>query len=252
MVTRDELLTYCNGLLEVNSFKDYCPNGLQVEGAAEVRRVVTGVTANLALIEAAVERGADTILVHHGYFWRGEDPVVRGMKRARLALLLAHNINLIAYHLPLDAHPNYGNNIGLGRALGFDAPRAVVDFDDVGLLWQSTLTKPVEAGALSTRIAQTLQREPLHIAGSAGQIRNIVWCTGGAQGYIEAAVGLSADAYITGEVSEQTVHIARECGLHFFAAGHHATERFGAQSMASHLAENLSLQAEFVDIPNPA
>lgn len=252
MITRDKLLEYCSGLLSVNSFRDYCPNGLQVEGRAEIRKIVAGVTASQALIDAAVERGADTLLVHHGYFWRGEDPVVQGMKRRRLATLLANDINLIAYHLPLDAHPEYGNNVGLGRALGFTNPEIVDDFADPGLLWQCELAQPLTPSELATRIGTALERDPLHIEGAPESIERVVWCTGGAQQYIEAAVDLRADAYITGEVSEQTTHTARECGIHFFAAGHHATERFGARSLAAHLADKFSLHSEFVDIPNPA
>lgn len=257
MIARDELLDYCSGLLSVNSFKDYCPNGLQVEGADKIECIVAGVTANQALIEAAIARGADTLLVHHGYFWRGEDPVVRGMKRTRLGLLLQHNINLIAYHLPLDAHAIYGNNAGLGQALGFASAQPVEGFAEAGLLWHAELDEAVSASALQQRLTDKLMREPLYIAGGsgaggAGNIRRVAWCTGGAQQFISAAADSGADAYITGEVSEQTVHIARERGIHFYAAGHHATERFGAQALANHLGERFSLQTTFVDIPNPA
>lgn len=252
MITRDELLTYCNELLSVNLFKDYCPNGLQVEGTEKIQRIVSGVTASQALIEAAIERDADALLVHHGYFWQGEDPVVRGMKRIRLSLLLRHKINLIAYHLPLDAHGEYGNNAGLGRALGFSTARPVENFTTEGLLWHAVLDEPHSGLSLAQRLTDKLGREPLHVPCEKTAIRRVVWCTGGAQQFIEAAADLGADAYITGEVSEQTVHIARERGIHFYAAGHHATERFGAQALSTHLADKFSLDSVFVDIPNPA
>jgi len=252
MVARDELLTYCNELLSVTLFKDYCPNGLQVEGAENIRRIVSGVTASQALIEAAIERRADALLVHHGYFWTGEDPVVRGMKRARLSLLLQHKINLIAYHLPLDAHPDYGNNAGLGRALGFSGAGPVENFATPGLLWHALLDEPLSGLSLARRLSEKLGREPLHVPSAQNPIRHIAWCTGGAQQFIDEAVDLGADAYITGEVSEQTVHVARERAIHFYAAGHHATERFGVQALAAHLVDKFAIESEFVDIPNPA
>ncbi len=252
MIAREELLTYCNELLSVTLFKDYCPNGLQVEGVEKIGRIVSGVTASQALIEAAIERDADALLVHHGYFWTGEDPVVRGMKRARLSLLLRHKINLIAYHLPLDAHGDYGNNAGLGRALGFLSAAPVEGFATPGLLWHAVPDEPLDGLSLARRLSEKLGREPLHVASAKEVIRHIVWCTGGAQHFIEEAADLGADAYITGEVSEQTVHIARERAIHFYAAGHHATERFGVRALAIHLADKFALESEFVDLPNPA
>ena len=225
---------------------------MQVEGTEEIHRIVTGVTASQALIDAAVERGADALLVHRGYFWRGENPVICGMKRARLGLLLKHNINLLAYHLPLDAHPDYGNNIGLARALGFSNAEPVEDFAEPGLLWRSTLEEPLSAQTLLERLRTKLARVPTYISGGDQFISSVAWCTGGAQQYIDAAADCGADAFITGEVSEQTAHTARERGIHFYAAGHHATERYGAKAMAEHLPLKFSVQAEFVDIDNPA
>lgn len=251
MVSRDELVNYCNGLLAIDNFKDYCPNGLQVEGKAQITRIVAGVTASRALIEAAIDRGADALLVHHGYFWRGEDSRVVGMKRERLALLLQHGINLMAYHLPLDAHPEVGNNVGLGRALGF-ADSKTVQGEHSGLLWFSDLTQPLTTAELSQRIEGELDRTALHIDGGAAAIRRVAWCTGGAQGYLDAAADIDADAFISGEISEQTAHIARERGIHYFAAGHHATERFGARALLAHLLERFDAEGEFVDIANPA
>ena len=246
-----ELQATLNSLLRPDDFRDYCPNGLQVEGRAEVSTLVTGVTASQALIKAAIEKGADAILVHHGYFWRGEDPVVTGIRKDRLKLLLDHDISLLAYHLPLDAHPALGNNARLGEILGF---RPEADLDPVHKsrvgVW-GVLEEPCSGAALAERIASRLRRTPLHIAGKAGVITKIGWCTGSAQNYIELAHAAGVDAYLTGEVSEQTVHFARETGLHFFAAGHHATERYGVQAVGEYLAETCGLKHVFVDIDNP-
>lgn len=250
MVQRDELLRYLHELLDVSSFSDYCPNGLQVEGRTEIHRIVSGVTACQALVDAAVAAGADALLVHHGYFWKGEEPTITGLKRRRVQALLDAGINLLAYHLPLDAHPQLGNNAQLARRLGLTADAAFGGTPAIAL--SGRVDEPVSGEALAARIRESLQREPLHIPGRASEIRRIAWCSGGAQGYIEQAAALGVDAYLTGEVSEQTVHIARETGLHFFAAGHHATERYGAQALGAHLAERFGLQAEFVDIDNPA
>lgn len=237
--------------LSTDKFSDYCPNGLQVQGRDEVHKIVSGVTASEALIDAAIAANADAILVHHGYFWKGEAAQVVGMKRRRLAKLLAHDISLIAYHLPLDAHPTLGNNAQLARRLGllrecslYDDPRQV---GDVG-----RLENPMTAEAFAERIAHVLQRKPLHIAGGPALIQRVAWCTGGAQGFIEQAASHGVDAYISGEISEPTVHVARECGLHYFAAGHHATERYGVQALGEWCAENLGLSHEFIDCDSPA
>lgn len=252
-ITRQQLESALNRLLRPEAFQDYCPNGLQVEGRAEVGLLVTGVTACQALLDEAVALGADAVLVHHGWFWKGEPAVLTGMRRRRVATALAHDINLFAYHLPLDAHPELGNNAALAKQLGWtvagplqaDAPLA----DSIG---QVGTCAPVSGAELSARIAQVLGREPLHVPGHAEAIRTLAWCTGGAQGYIDQAVAAGVDAYITGEVSEQTVHVARESGLHFFAAGHHATERYGVQAVGGWLESELGLQTRFVDIANPA
>jgi dinuclear metal center YbgI/SA1388 family protein len=251
MVALAELVRYADELLAIGAFRDYCPNGLQVEGRPEVRTLVSGVSASLALIEAARQRDADAILVHHGYFWKGEDARILGYKKQRLQALLSADVSLIGYHLPLDAHPRLGNNAQLGAKLGI---RTHGSFDtDSGPALGLVGEIDAMSGADFAHVIQSrLQRAPLHVPGRAAQIRTVAWCTGGAQGYIDRAVALGADAYLTGEVSEYTVHIARETGLHFYAAGHHATERYGAQALGEHLAVKFGLKHEFVDIDNPA
>ncbi|HJW24677.1 MAG TPA: Nif3-like dinuclear metal center hexameric protein [Rhodocyclaceae bacterium] len=245
---RDELTRYLEELLDVPKFRDYCPNGLQVEGCAEVGRIVAGVTASQALLDAAVERRADAVLVHHGYFWRGEDGRITGIRKKRLATLLGHDINLFAYHLPLDAHPEFGNNAQLAKRLGW---RAEGRFGEQDIAWLGSLEEPLAAGDLARRMAAVLGREPQLVGPAEREVRRIGWCSGGAQGYFEQAIALGVDAYVSGEISEQTVHLARESGVAYLACGHHATERFGAQALAGHLAERFGLECEFVDIPNP-
>ncbi len=251
MVTLERLVAYADDLLGAN-FTDYCPNGLQVEGKKEVCRLISGVTASLALLEAAVAAQADAILVHHGYFWKGENSCVTGIKRQRLRLLLAHDISLLAYHLPLDDHPLYGNNVQLGRLLELQLEGKFGNSDRPPIACYGHLLKPVSGSTFADVLRVKLGRAPLHVAGKPGLIRRIGWCSGAAQDYIEQAASLGLDAYLTGEVSEQTVHIARETGIHFFAAGHHATERYGAPALAGHLAEVFRLEHEFIDIDNPA
>jgi dinuclear metal center YbgI/SA1388 family protein len=246
-----EMQSALNELLRPNEFRDYCPNGLQVEGKAQIANLVTGVTASLALIEEAVEKGADAILVHHGYFWKGEDPTVTGIRKNRLKLLLDNDINLFGFHLPLDAHPKLGNNAQLGLKLGFSTE---ADLDPqhksrVGV-W-GNLEEPCNGKELVERITNQLSRAPFHIQGEKETIEKIGWCTGSAQSYIELAYEAGVDAYLTGEVSEQTVHFARETGMHFFAAGHHATERYGVQAVGQYLAGEFGLNHEFIDIDNP-
>jgi len=245
---RDELVNYLDRLLDPTKFKDYCPNGLQVEGRGEVQRIVAGVTASQALLNAAVARNADAILVHHGYFWKGDDGRVTGIRRQRLGTLISHNINLIAYHLPLDAHPEFGNNAQLARRLGW-----VPDgrFGEQDIAWLGMLAEPADLATLADKMACELRREPLVIGEASRPVRRIAWCSGGAQGYFEQAIGLGVDAYVSGEISEQTVHLARESGVAYIAAGHHATERGGVQALAAHLAEKFSLDCEFVDVDNP-
>lgn len=252
MLQRDTLLNELNNLLQPQFFKDYAPNGLQVQGRDAIQTLVSGVTASRALIERAIALNADAIFVHHGYFWKSEDPTITGMKFQRVKALIDHGINLFAYHLPLDAHPELGNNAQLAKVLGFriegglqpGEPRPI---GNVGSLAQSLALEQ-----LGAQVAEKLGRPPLLVRGGDHPIRRIAWCTGGAQGYIEQAAALGADAYLSGEISEQTVHIARECGIHYIAAGHHATERFGASAVGQHLAERFGLAHHFIDIDNPA
>jgi dinuclear metal center YbgI/SA1388 family protein len=247
-IQRDDLETYLAAYLETARFRDYCPNGLQVEGRRAVAHVVTGVTASLALIERAVELAADAVIVHHGYFWRGENARVVGPRRARLAKLLAHDLNLYAYHLPLDVHPEIGNNARLAARLGL-RPEARFGEQDVGML--GTLAQPAGLAAFSAHVEARLGRQPLVIGVPDHPIARIAWCTGAAQGMIDQAAALGADAYLTGEASEQTVHYAREAGIAFIAAGHHATERYGVQALGEHLAGHYGLRHTFVDVDNP-
>lgn len=251
-VSLTALVDAANALLLPDRFQDYCPNGLQVEGRPEVTRLVSGVTASLALIEAAVEAGADAILVHHGYFWRGEDPCLVGMKGRRVRALLKHDISLLAYHLPLDAHPELGNNAQLAKHLGIRSEGGLQPDAEHPIGNHGVLPAPETAAQFSQRVAEILGREVLLEAVGDTPIERVAWCTGGAQGYLSQAAALGADCYLTGEVSEQTIHEARELGLHFIAAGHHATERYGAPAVAGYLADQLGLQHQFIDIDNPA
>ena len=245
---REELLRYLDEQLQTARFKDYCPNGLQVEGRPEVRHIVTGVTASQALLDHAVARGADTVLVHHGYFWRGEDARITGLRRQRIGTLIGAGINLLAYHLPLDAHPVWGNNAQLAQRLGI-VPEGRFGEQDIG--WHGSLPAPESAEAFAARAAEVLGREPLLLGDGSRTVRRIAWCSGGAQGYFEAAVALGADLYFSGEVSEPTYHLARESGVPYLACGHHATERYGAQALGEHLAAQFGLQCEFFDDSNP-
>jgi dinuclear metal center YbgI/SA1388 family protein len=248
MIDRTQLLQAFDTLLQPERFRDYGPNGLQVEGAATVRKIVSGVTASRALIEAAIAAQADTIFVHHGLFWKGQDGRVTGWLKQRLALLLAHDINLVAYHLPLDAHPELGNNAQLGAKLGL---RALARFGEQEL---GVLGERVDAGgfetaqALAQHLKNTLNRPVTLVDSAQGAIKKIAWCSGGAQSYFEAAIAAGADAFITGEISEPQAHLARECGVAYLACGHHASERFGAPAVAA----QLGLVHEFIDIDNPA
>jgi dinuclear metal center YbgI/SA1388 family protein len=243
---REELNRYLDGLLEVSRFRDYCPNGLQVEGRGEIRRIVSGVTASLDLIQAAND--ADAILVHHGFFWKGEDLRLTGTRRARVALLLERELNLYAYHLPLDAHAGFGNNAELGRRLGLVETGRFAD-QEVGFCGR--LAAPVRLDEFALRVKQSLGRQPLVIGDGAREVRQIAWCTGAAQGFFEEAIKLGPDAYLSGEISEQQVHLARESGVAFIAAGHHATEKYGVQALGEHLAARFGLRHRFIDIANP-
>ena len=250
MTPRVEIECYLNTLLEVGKFRDYGPNGLQVEGREGIGKIVSGVTASLALIEAAVERQADAVLVHHGLFWKGHDGRITGWMKKRIELLLAHQINLLAYHLPLDAHPQLGNNAQFGQRLKFTADGR---FGEQELGFIGTPSQPLTPAALAALLKFRLNRDPTMIDGAPGrQIRRVAWCTGGAQGYFEAAIAAGADAYVTGEISEPQAHLARETGVSFFACGHHASERYGAPALGAHLAEKFGLTHEFVEIDNPA
>ncbi len=251
MVSLKELVDYCDQLLVAADFRDYCPNGLQVEGRAEVGGIVSGVTASQALIDAAAQRRADLILVHHGFFWKGEDARVTGMKRRRLGALLAGDISLLAYHLPLDAHPELGNNAQLARRLGLVEQGRFGSGAGPDLACYGTLESPLTVRELAERIHQALGRQPQCIAGAAERIGSVGWCTGAAQSYLEEAARRGLDAFISGEISEPTVHVAREYGIHYFAAGHHATERYGVQALGRHLAEHFGIEHTFVDIDNP-
>ena len=252
MVGIHELVTYCDGLLEAERFHDYCPNGLQIEGRDEVVTLISGVTASQRLIEAAIDADADAVLVHHGYFWKGETPVITGIRRRRIKALLEQDINLLVYHLPLDAHVQYGNNAALARELDFRIDGVMDEGPARDILYYGRLSEPMPAEELVRHIGGRLHTMPLLIEGSNRDIESIAWCSGAAQSFIEEAAALGVDAYLSGEISEQTTHIARETGIHFIAAGHHATERYGPTCLGAHLAERFDLDHEFIDIDNPA
>ncbi|WP_339080012.1 Nif3-like dinuclear metal center hexameric protein [Pseudomonas sp. TMP9] len=236
--------------LNAARINDYCPNGLQVEGRPQVRRIVSGVTASQALLDAAVEAGADVVLVHHGYFWKGENSCVTGMKRRRLHTLLANDMSLLAYHLPLDVHADVGNNVQLAAQLGITVEGSLEPENPstVGLV--GSLAEAMTAQDFARHVHQVLGREPLLITGE-GMIRRVGWCTGGGQGYIDQAIAAGVDLYLTGEASEQTFHSAQESGISFIAAGHHATERYGVQALGEYLARRFAIEHVFIDCPNP-
>ena len=248
-VSLKELELELKEVLRPEQFKDYCPNGLQVEGRKEISKLVTGVTACQELITAAVEAGADALLVHHGYFWRGEDQSISGIKKARIEALLKHDVSLFAYHLPLDVHREFGNNVA--KILGIEIDGELGKQNNHPICLVGTISEDTDFESLKALIAEKLDRQPLAIEGNSKPIRSIAWCTGAAQNYIELAVAAGVDAYITGEVSEPTVHIARESGIHFFSAGHHATERYGVQAIGGHLASKFGIEHQFIDIDNP-
>jgi len=251
-VSRQELLRACDTLLEPSRFRDYGPNGLQVEGRAQVRRLVSGVTSSRALIEAAIADGADAILVHHGLFWRGQSGCVTGWMKQRLALLLQHDINLLAYHLPLDAHPTLGNNAQWGARLGcqpLEGGWGRFGEQDLGFIGVSPCAT---VGALVTHVEAVLGRSVTCVGPVEQPLRRIGWCSGGAQGYFEAAIEAGVDAFLTGEISEPQAHYARECGVAYLACGHHASERYGAQAVGDAVARQLGLAHRFIDVDNPA
>ncbi|GAB3546195.1 Nif3-like dinuclear metal center hexameric protein [Noviherbaspirillum agri] len=249
-VNRDSFAKYLEQALDITRFHDYCPNGLQVEGRTEIRTLVTGVTASLALLEAAAEQGADAILVHHGYFWRGEDPRVVGTRQKRLKLLLERDVNLFAYHLPLDMHPEFGNNVQLAHRLGL-VPEGRFGEDNLGWLG-SMKDRDVRTVADLAQVVETrLGRAPLIIGEPDQPLGKIAWCTGAAQSLLSDAVTARASVYLSGEISEPTVHLARESGVAYLACGHHATERYGVQALGMHLAEYFGVRHHFIDIVNP-
>ncbi|WP_114418535.1 Nif3-like dinuclear metal center hexameric protein [Marinospirillum perlucidum] len=249
-VNRDQLIRLLDELLKVVDFKDYAPNGLQVEGRSEITRVMTGVTASQALVDRAVEWGADLLLVHHGYFWKGEPLPLTGMKGRRVKTLMQNDINLVAYHLPLDAHPQLGNNQKLAEVLGLEVT-GVMDSPSWPLGLTGRLPEPLSAQALSELVTEKLKRPPLHLAGHEKPIQTLAWCTGSAEGGIYRAAELGVDAYISGEVSEKTLHEARELGVDYFACGHHATERYGVKALGEWIAEQEGVEQVFVDLDNP-
>ncbi|MBL8485206.1 MAG: Nif3-like dinuclear metal center hexameric protein [Rhodocyclaceae bacterium] len=245
---RNELQLYLDRLLETARFKDYCPNGLQVEGRADIHRVVCGVTASQALIDAAIALDADALLVHHGWFWRGEDQRVTGTRKQRLASLLAHDINLFAFHLPLDAHPDLGNNVQFAKLLGWNGEGR---FGEQDLGWIGAPERTATAAELAAEVGRRLLRDGMLVGDGERTVSRVAWCTGAAQGLFEAAIAAGADMYVSGEISEPTVHLARESGVPYLAAGHHATERYGIQALGHHVARSLGLEMRFLDIDNP-
>lgn len=244
---RDELAEYLNTYLDVDRFTDYSPNGLQVAGRSEIRRIVTGVTASQRLIDEAIERQADAILVHHGYFWKGEPAPVTGIKRNRLAALLRHDINLYAYHLPLDAHMEVGNNVKLAELMGWEIAGEVP-----GTLALTGRVGATETGAsLREALREAMEYDVIHIGEDEDEIETVAWCTGAAQGFLQHAIDAGVDAFVSGEISEPTVHLARESGVHYYSAGHHATERGGPEALGRHLGQRFSISVEFIDLPIP-
>lgn len=243
-----QLTHYLDQLLQSHQFADYCPNGLQVHGRNEVNKLIAGVTASLDFLQLAAEHGADTVLVHHGYFWKNEDPSIVGIKKKRIEFLLENKMNLIAYHLPLDAHAEFGNNVQLAKQLSIHIDG---NLPQQNLLLVGHLDTPLSLADFSHHIQQRLKRAPLSIGREDKMIRRVAWCTGAAQSYFSDVLDEDIDAYISGEISEPTVHIARESGVAYIAAGHHATERYGVLSLAHHLAKQFDLETEFIDCDNP-
>ncbi|WP_404399286.1 Nif3-like dinuclear metal center hexameric protein [Idiomarina seosinensis] len=250
-IARNELLDYLNQQLNVGRINDFCPNGLQVEGKENIQQIVTGVTASQALLDQAVSVGADAVLVHHGYFWKNEAAPVTGMKQRRIKTLLQHNINLLAYHLPLDVHAQFGNNAQLARLMGWST-QGTADPNDPACALMLGGCSEISSDGLKAQLEERLQRPLTCYVAKPGKLTRLAWCTGGGQGFIDKAAALGVDGFITGEVSEQTVHSAREQGIAFFAAGHHATERYGVKALGQHLQQQFDLQVQFIDIDNPA
>lgn len=251
MIASDELTRYLNDYLACTNFNDYAPNGLQIEGTPSIKRICTAVTASYDVIEKAIDLNADALLVHHGYFWRGEDPAITGMKHKRIAQLIKHDLNLYAYHLPLDCHPVIGNNACIGQRLEVLDVQMHPAGKTANLLWTGALHTPITIRQLSERVGGILNREPLCIKGSTKLVQRLAWCTGGAQDFIEDAYRLGVDAYLSGEISERTYYQAKELGIHYLSCGHHATERYGIQALGEHLVEKFNLVHQFIDNLNP-
>lgn len=251
MQKRDTLVAAMNRYLQVEQYQDYCPNGLQVEGREQVKRVITGVTASQALLDAAIVADADMVLVHHGYFWRGENPCVTGMRKQRLHTLLKHDLNLVAYHLPLDGHDVVGNNAQLAQRLDIIPSGRFGDMKPQ-LGWVGRLAEPMRAQDFAVLVEERLGRAVLHVGEAEDMVETVAWCSGAAQGFIEQAQETGVDVYLSGEISEPTAHVARETGIHYIAAGHHATERYGVQALGDWLAEEYGVEHQFIDIDNPA
>jgi dinuclear metal center YbgI/SA1388 family protein len=247
-VSAAELSAFFEKTLGASAFADYCPNGLQVEGERPVQRLVSGVTASAALLEQAAAAGADALLVHHGWFWRGEDPRLVAVKGARVRSVMKAGMHLFAYHLPLDVHPELGNNAQLAVALGW---RVDARAGEHGLVNLHDLPAPSTARALSARLRKALGRAPLAVGDLERPLSRIAWCTGAAQDMLEQAIAAGADAFVSGEISERTTHLAREAGVVYFAAGHHATERYGVQALGEHAARVLGIAHRFIDDENP-
>ena len=249
---RSDFELFLNNVLTPDKIKDFCPNGLQIQGSDTINKVITGVTATQALIERAIAEQADALVVHHGYFWKNESYVIRGMKHKRIKALLDHNINLFAYHLPLDIHPELGNNAQLAKLLNIKVTGPLELNNPMSVAIQGEFATHKTGVDFAQDINLALSRECLHIAPPSDKpIKTIAWCSGGGQNYIELAAEQGIDAFLSGEVSEQTTHVAREMDIHFFAAGHHATERYGAKALAEYMNESLAISATFIDIDNP-
>ncbi|EAR10158.1 Nif3-like dinuclear metal center hexameric protein [Reinekea blandensis] len=246
-VQRSELQAYLAELLDVDAFKDYCPNGLQVEGCDVIERVVTGVTASQRLIEEAIAHNAQAIIVHHGYFWKGESPSLTGIRKTRVATLLEHDISLFAYHLPLDAHEQFGNNVQLARQMGWTIEGNLTS----SIALMGRLDGGETGGSLQRKLSDALDFDVLHVGEEADDIETIAWCTGAAQGELEKAIEADVDAFVSGEISEPTVHLAQESGVHYYAAGHHATERGGVKALGDHLVHQFGIDVQFIDLPIP-
>lgn len=251
MISRNELAKYLAEFLHCSLYKDYAPNGLQVEGKAFIQRVCTAVTASEEVISEAINWQADALLVHHGYFWRGEDPVITGLKRQRISKLLNHNVNLFAYHLPLDGHVELGNNACLAKLLCVESVQMHTAGNTPNLLWSGSLRKPMQAKNFAEFLEEIFKRKPLCVEGNQNTIRTIAWCSGAAQDFIEDAHDLGVDAYLSGEISERTYYQAKELGLHYYSCGHHATERVGIQSLGQHISQHFGLEHCFIDSENP-